>query len=296
MRRRIVLLALIAMLAMGLPASLAVGQAPPGPTVVYTSKLEVPAPPAQIDVVQVLVEFAPGTSVPSHTHGGQVLVLMTEGELNFAVKGSPQKTYKAGESWVENPVEFGAGGNSGSTTARLVATYLLPRGAPLSILEQAGATSDQLPPGPKTVYKSTLVVTQPPPQFDLVQMVIDFAPGAWTSQYPFGGQALGIVLSGGLTVRQPGAAEETRNPGDTLGKLAPDSQIGNAGTEPTRVVVGVLLPKGTPLALNPAAAAPSALPRTGAAQDAWRNRWLLLAAAALIAFRWLAMKYAKISS
>ena len=289
MKRSTALAILLALITLALASGSATAQAsPPEPAIVYQSTLAVPAPPPQIDMVQVFVEFGPGTSTPSHTHGGQVLVMMLDGALSYGV-GNNQQTYVAGQSWVENPQQYGIGRNPTKADAHLVATYLLVKGAPLTTVENAGAT-DQLPAGPKTLSKSTLELASPPAQFDMVQLVLDFAPGAWTSQYPFGGQALATVLSGNLTVRGKDGADRLLKPGDSLSELSANKHtIGNAGSEPARLVVAVILPKGTHLTLAEPARSPSSpatLPRTGAADFGSTSGTLLLIAAALLIGGW----------
>ena len=49
------------------------------------------------EVVQVRVDFAPGTSAPRHNHPGEEIVYSIEGVLEYQLDGSPPVTLKAGE-------------------------------------------------------------------------------------------------------------------------------------------------------------------------------------------------------
>lgn len=53
----------------------------------------------------VLVEYGPGGSSPGHTHPNSAFIYATvlEGAINSAVNGGPVVTYRAGESFSENP-------------------------------------------------------------------------------------------------------------------------------------------------------------------------------------------------
>jgi hypothetical protein len=83
------------------------------------------------DVVQVILDFAPGAATPYHTHPGIVMVTVVAGEITFNLEGV-DKVYKTGESFVELPNQVGQALNAGTTPARVMTSTLLPPGAPLS--------------------------------------------------------------------------------------------------------------------------------------------------------------------
>jgi hypothetical protein len=60
-----------------------------------------------------------------------VMVTVVAGEITFNLEGVDH-VYKAGESFVEVPNQVGQARNAGSVPARVMASYLLPQGAPLS--------------------------------------------------------------------------------------------------------------------------------------------------------------------
>src|SRR3984893_3697074 len=56
----------------------------------------------------------------------------------------------------------------------------------------------------KIAAESRFSVTNPSAQADLIQLVVDFEPGAWTSLHTHGGQAINLVLEGEITLRHGG--------------------------------------------------------------------------------------------
>ncbi|MDR0210496.1 MAG: cupin domain-containing protein [Pseudomonas putida] len=77
----------------------------------------------------VIVDYAPGAASPSHRHPKSAFIYATvlEGEVRSSVNGSPEKVYKAGESWYEEPGAFhGVSANaSDSKPAKLMAVFVL---------------------------------------------------------------------------------------------------------------------------------------------------------------------------
>jgi quercetin dioxygenase-like cupin family protein len=86
------------------------------------------------EVIQVLVEFAPGVAFPKHSHPGEEIVYVVEGVLEYALDGRPPVTVKAGEvlfipAGVPHAVK-----NVGSGNASELATYIVEKGKPLLVL------------------------------------------------------------------------------------------------------------------------------------------------------------------
>lgn len=77
----------------------------------------------------VLVEYAPGASSPSHTHPKSAFIYATvlEGAVRSRVNDGPEKVYKAGENFVEEPGSYHAVSANASDTqpARLLAVFVL---------------------------------------------------------------------------------------------------------------------------------------------------------------------------
>jgi quercetin dioxygenase-like cupin family protein len=77
----------------------------------------------------VLVEYGPGGSNPAHTHPKSAFIYATvlEGAIQSQVNDGPVTTYRAGESWSENPGDrHNVSANASDTEpARLLAVFVL---------------------------------------------------------------------------------------------------------------------------------------------------------------------------
>lgn len=77
----------------------------------------------------VLVEYGPGGASPAHTHAKSAFIYATvlEGAVRSSVNGSPEKVYKAGENWVEEPGAFHrvSANASDKEPARLLAVFVV---------------------------------------------------------------------------------------------------------------------------------------------------------------------------
>ena len=104
---------------------------PPRPFTSYQFKTDVQPMTEPFDVVQVVQDFAPGAATPYHTHPGIVVVTVVAGEITFWVNGA-ETVYKTGESFVELPDQVAQARNAGTAPTRVMASLLIPPGAPLS--------------------------------------------------------------------------------------------------------------------------------------------------------------------
>jgi quercetin dioxygenase-like cupin family protein len=216
-------------------------QLPPGPRTVHQSAMEIAMPSAPFDAVQMVLDFAPGAWTPPHSHGGDVLITVLAGTMTVR-DGQGERTYAAGQTWIEQAGDVHAAGNAGSTPARLLATFILADGAPLTTVEQSG--SAQLPPGPTTVTRSSLRMTEAPSTLNLVQVQLDFAPGAWTPPHWHGGPLLVTALEGEISMRQQGT-ERTFKQGELwIEYPGIVHAAGNNTSSTATVVVTFLMPKG----------------------------------------------------
>ncbi len=210
-----------------------------------------PGPVAELagefELVQLIVDFPAGTWTPSHTHGGMLLVTVRNGELTVRDEKGTEQIYKAGESFIEQPGVFLEIGNAGQSLASVANVALLPKGAKLTTTK-AGISTDKAPPGPTVVYQHKQAITKPLGEFDLLQLVLDFAPGAWTPSHTHGGMLLAIVLDGELTVRDAQGVEKKYKAGESfIEEPGIFLEIGNAGKSLAPVAVAALLPKGAKL-------------------------------------------------
>jgi quercetin dioxygenase-like cupin family protein len=231
-------------LALALLCSAALSQdLPPGPSVATQATFE---RAQQTDLVHLVLDFAPGSWTPLHTHGGVGYVTVLSGEMTVRENGE-ETVYRAGESWVEYPGVFAEVGNASAEGARVLATFLLPKGALLTTVHEAGS-SENLPPGPTTVYRSVFENVGLPAAFDVVHLVLDFAPGAWTPLHTHGGEGFVTVLEGAMAVRVEGGAETAYQAGEAwLERPGEFAEVGNAGAEAASIAVTFLLPEGAAL-------------------------------------------------
>jgi len=111
-----------------------VGQAAtPGPTVVSQAKFPLTAGSGEYDLITSILEFPSGAGVANHKHGGHVLVTVLSGEMTLREKGT-EKIMKTGESWTESPGNVHSVVNAGTTATRVVAVYLVPKGAEVTTI------------------------------------------------------------------------------------------------------------------------------------------------------------------
>jgi quercetin dioxygenase-like cupin family protein len=103
----------------------------PRPFVSYQFKTDVQPMTDPYDVVQLVQDFAPGAATPFHTHPGIVVVTVLSGAITFQVNGG-ETVYKEGESFIELPNQVAKARNAGSVPTRVMASFLIPPGAPLS--------------------------------------------------------------------------------------------------------------------------------------------------------------------
>jgi quercetin dioxygenase-like cupin family protein len=85
------------------------------------------------EVIQALVKFAPGASAPRHSHPGEELVYVVEGEFEYQLDGRPPVIVKAGEVLFIPAGTPHAVRNVGSGAAADLATYLVEKGKTLLV-------------------------------------------------------------------------------------------------------------------------------------------------------------------
>jgi LPXTG-motif cell wall-anchored protein len=109
--------------------------------------LENPQAPAPMDVVQRVTDLPAGALVAPHTHPGPNFNLLLQGQLVLDMHGMAH-TYQAGDNWVEPADVVHDGRNTGATTARIMGSALVPRGAPVVIpAQQPAVPAAQPKPG-----------------------------------------------------------------------------------------------------------------------------------------------------
>src|SRR5262245_7300702 len=147
--------------------------------VLAESRFVVTDAPAQADLVQLVVDFDPGAWTSLHTHGGQAINLVLDGEITLR-RGGMDRLYKAGQSWTESTTQIHAAGNTGSGKARLLTNFLLPKGAPqITVIEESRF-------GPAITYAARFPLPRLPVNADIVQQVVELAPG-WRAKRAYNG-------------------------------------------------------------------------------------------------------------
>jgi quercetin dioxygenase-like cupin family protein len=84
--------------------------------------------------VQVRVDFAPGASVPKHTHPGEEIVYVLEGSLEYQIEDKPPVTLKAGDVFFIPAETVHLAKNVGSVDGAEVSTYIVEKGKSLVVL------------------------------------------------------------------------------------------------------------------------------------------------------------------
>jgi quercetin dioxygenase-like cupin family protein len=91
------------------------------------------------EVVLVRVDFAPGVAFPPHSHPGEEIAYVIEGELEYQFEGKPPVTLKAGDVLFIPAGTIHSAKNVGSVNAAELATYIVEKGKPLLMLGQVSA-------------------------------------------------------------------------------------------------------------------------------------------------------------
>jgi quercetin dioxygenase-like cupin family protein len=97
-------------------------------TVLQQGDLSVPGREA----VTAVAEFQPGASPGRHTHPGEEVGYVIEGRVNLEQEGKPAVTLNAGQTFLIPAGTIHNATNTGSGTARILATYIVEKGKPLT--------------------------------------------------------------------------------------------------------------------------------------------------------------------
>ncbi|HEY8876769.1 MAG TPA: cupin domain-containing protein [Roseateles sp.] len=98
-------------------------------TVVGRADVSVPGREA----VVARVEIAPGGQAARHTHPGDEISYVTEGQVELLIDGQPPRTVKAGESFVIPAGTVHAAHNVNDAPVKLVGVYVVDKGKPLAM-------------------------------------------------------------------------------------------------------------------------------------------------------------------
>src|SRR4051794_28814824 len=97
-------------------------------TVVHRADVSVPGREAVI----ARVELAPGASAGRHTHPGDEISYVIDGEAEIIVQGQPTRKVKTGDGFAIPAGAIHDAHNTGSTPLKLAAIYVVDKGKPLA--------------------------------------------------------------------------------------------------------------------------------------------------------------------
>lgn len=103
---------------------------PSGLTRTMVGKADVSVPGREAVVARVTV--APHGAAGRHTHPGDEISYVMEGETQLLVDGQPPRTIKAGESFVVPAGVVHDARNEGTSPVQLVGVYVVEKGKPLA--------------------------------------------------------------------------------------------------------------------------------------------------------------------
>lgn len=112
--------------------ALAQTELPPGPKPVHRASFTPADAPEAFDVVSLVLVFEPGAWTPLHSHAGQGVVLVLEGEMTTRDEEGNEATFGVGETWDEAAGHRHMAGNETGADARVLFTALLPEGEDLT--------------------------------------------------------------------------------------------------------------------------------------------------------------------
>jgi len=101
-----------------------------GLTRTLVGKADVSVPGREAVVAR--VELAPGATAGRHTHPGDEISYVLEGEAELRIDGQPPRIVKAGESFVIPAGVIHDAHNPGGTPTKLVGVYVVEKGKPLA--------------------------------------------------------------------------------------------------------------------------------------------------------------------
>jgi len=101
-----------------------------GVTRTVVTKADVSVP--NREAVMARVELTPGAVVGWHTHPGEEVSYVTDGETTLLVAGQPPRKVVAGEGFVIPAGVVHSAKNEGNSASKIVVVYIVEKGKPLS--------------------------------------------------------------------------------------------------------------------------------------------------------------------
>ena len=101
----------------------------PGVTRADVARADLSAPGYETQVVR--VELAPGASVGWHTHPGEEISYVTDGDITLYIAGQPPRKVSAGQALIVPMGTAHNAKNEGTVPAKLIAVYVVEKGKPI---------------------------------------------------------------------------------------------------------------------------------------------------------------------
>ena len=119
-----------------------VGQTAHGEKVVSLQQKDLTDIPGK-EGLMVIVEIAPGESVPKHRHKSDVFVYVLSGTIVTQAQGQPAKTLHAGETFFEAPADIHLDSRNPSNTlpTRLLVFFVKDKGVPPTVYLEPHSSS-----------------------------------------------------------------------------------------------------------------------------------------------------------
>jgi quercetin dioxygenase-like cupin family protein len=86
------------------------------------------------EAVQARGDFEPGAVVPKHTHPGEEVGFILQGELTVDIAGKPIQTLKAGDVFFIPAGTVHSAKNASKAPTVVISTYIVEKGKPLSAM------------------------------------------------------------------------------------------------------------------------------------------------------------------
>jgi quercetin dioxygenase-like cupin family protein len=248
----------------------------PAPAVAAQAEFPITVDDGDATLMNVFVDFAAGASTPVHTHGGPVIALVLDGEITLHDSTGMVTKYPAGTFWTEVPGHVHHASNESGAPARVSVVGLIPKSGRLTIPEAQSTSQPAL--AATTAMQAQFPLGVAAGDAKLVNVIIDFAPGARTPEHTHGGPVLATVVAGTITLYEHGTTRVV-TAGESWTEVPGNVHYAaNEGGDMARVSVSAILPKSAALTL-PVSQAPAALPRTGVADPRSLSNWLVVTAA-----------------
>jgi quercetin dioxygenase-like cupin family protein len=242
----LVVFVVVAACGAGAASTLAKSSVPPGPVTKYRNTLSGLNANTQLDLIQNVIDFAPGAASVVHVHTSPNLATLLQGQITVKMPAGDRKV-ATGEMLVE-PINVPLQAiDSGSGEATVLVAFVVHHGG-----KPTSAVSGQPAPAllNKTLSSFTLSTPIVSGSYSLVQQVLDFAPGSQTPQHRHGGPGLVTVLQGQVTLSRDGVAR-TFNAGDSFVETPGETlQAFNRGSVDLVLAATFLLPDGAQLTTN----------------------------------------------